>query len=63
MAVLVALIVVTAGLAALTGAGERRRGGTLPVCVCAAIFFPVTWTSWYVRDVLLQPDVRRGACG
>lgn len=61
MAVLVALIAVTAGLAAVTGAGERRRGGTLPVCVCAGIFFPVAWTSWYVRDVLLQTDTRRRA--
>ena len=34
----------------LTASGERRRGHGIAVTVAAGIFFPITWTVWYVRD-------------
>ena len=37
-------------VAALTAAGERRRGGRIPLAVLAGVCFPVTWVVWYVRD-------------
>ena len=37
-------------LAVLTALGAHRRGsGALP-SVVAGLFFPITWTIWYVRD-------------
>lgn len=37
-------------LAGLTGLGASRRGmDALPMLV-AAVFFPVTWVVWYLRD-------------
>lgn len=45
-----ALAAVPVGLAVLTGTGARRRGGTVPLALLAAVFFPVAWVVWYVRD-------------
>lgn len=48
-AVLVAAVMVVA-LAALTAAGQRRRGGRLALVVLAGLFFPVAWITWYAHD-------------
>jgi hypothetical protein len=45
------------GLGGLTGIGSRRRGDSIAVCFLAAAFFPVAWTAWYLRDVLLHRTV------
>jgi len=37
-------------LGALTGMGSRRRGAGWRVTVLSAVFFPVAWIDWYVRD-------------
>ena len=37
-------------LPVLTALGARRRGLTAPRAAVAGLFFPVTWTVWYVRD-------------
>lgn len=37
-------------LVVLTALGGRRRGTSIGVAVGAGVFFPVTWTAWYVRD-------------
>lgn len=37
-------------LAALTGLGQRRRGGGWPVTVLGGATFPVAWVVWYLRD-------------
>jgi hypothetical protein len=37
-------------LMGLTGVGAVRRGSLLRSAVLAGLFFPVTWTVWYVRD-------------
>jgi hypothetical protein len=34
----------------LTVLGARRRGLALPRAVVAGVFFPITWTVWYLRD-------------
>jgi len=35
---------------ALTALGARRRGNGLLAAAVAGLFFPVTWTVWYLRD-------------
>lgn len=35
---------------ALTCVGARRRGSRLASAAVAGLFFPVTWTVWYLRD-------------
>jgi hypothetical protein len=47
---LLALAAVTLPLPVLTGLGARRRGVEFPLAVIAGLFFPVTWTVWYLRD-------------
>ncbi|KRA38402.1 MULTISPECIES: hypothetical protein [unclassified Nocardioides] len=37
-------------LMALTSSGQRRRSPGLAVALMAGLFFPVTWTVWYLRD-------------
>ena len=37
-------------LGALTGMGSRRRGAGWRVTVLSAVFFPLAWIDWYVRD-------------
>jgi len=34
----------------LTGMGETQRGADPRTAVIAALFFPITWVVWYVRD-------------
>jgi hypothetical protein len=36
--------------AALTFVGHHKRGNGIASAVVAAIFFPVAWAVWYVRD-------------
>ena len=49
-ATLLAVAAVLLGCMGLTASGERRRGHGIAVTVAAAIFFPVTWAVWYLRD-------------
>lgn len=37
-------------LPTLTAIGARRRGQNLPGAVVAGLFFPITWTVWYLHD-------------
>ena len=37
-------------VAVVTGVGSRRRGAGWAVTALGAIFFPVAWVVWYVRD-------------
>jgi hypothetical protein len=37
-------------LMVLTGTGQLRRGGGHATVLLAAVFFPITWTVWYVVD-------------
>ena len=39
-----------AGIMVLTATGQRRRGQRLAVAFLAGLFFPITWTAWYLRD-------------
>jgi hypothetical protein len=34
----------------LTAAGARRRGLAVVPALLAGLFFPITWTVWYLRD-------------
>jgi hypothetical protein len=34
----------------LTAAGATRRGHGVVAALVAGVFFPVTWTAWYVLD-------------
>lgn len=45
--VLLVLLLVPLSLTAL---GARRRGNGLLAAAVAGLFFPVTWTVWYLRD-------------
>jgi hypothetical protein len=44
------LAAVTLPLPVLTAIGAHRRGLTIPRAALAGLFFPVTWTVWYLRD-------------
>jgi hypothetical protein len=49
----VTLLVVAAvsmPLALLTALGASQRGCTLPLSVLAGLFYPATWTLWYIED-------------
>jgi len=46
----VGLALVVLAFGALTAVGARRRGVGVPLAVVAGLFFPVTWTAWYLRD-------------
>lgn len=37
-------------LAVLTAVGERRRGANRITAAASAVFFPVAWAAWYIRD-------------
>ena len=54
-AVLLALPVIAP--AVMTGVGSRRRGAGRAVVALSAVFFPVTWVLWYLRD--MPPVYRR----
>jgi hypothetical protein len=47
---LVILGAVAVPLPLLTALGAHQRGLATPLAVVAGLFFPVTWTVWYVRD-------------
>ena len=47
---LLMLAAVVLPLPVLTGLGAHRRGLAAPRAAVAGLFFPVTWTVWYVRD-------------
>jgi hypothetical protein len=46
-ALAVALVLV---LPVLTAVGARRRGYGVAAALITGLFFPVTWTVWYLRD-------------
>lgn len=46
-------VTVVAALAALTGAGSRRRGASWPLAIVEGALFPLTWVTWYVQDEAL----------
>ncbi len=37
-------------LPTLTALGARRRGSGPAGAVVSGVFFPITWTVWYLRD-------------
>ncbi|MGH3337107.1 MAG: hypothetical protein ACRDOZ_14910 [Nocardioides sp.] len=37
-------------LPVLTALGAHRRGVGPPLALLAGLFFPITWTAWYLRD-------------
>lgn len=41
---------VSVPLMVLTALGAHRRGLARPLAVLTALFFPLTWTAWYLRD-------------
>jgi hypothetical protein len=48
-----ALLLVAVPLVAvmvLTGRGQLQRGGGAGIVLSAGLFFPATWTVWYVAD-------------
>lgn len=46
--VVIAALVLTLGV--LTGVGSRRRHPSLLLAGASAVFFPIAWAAWYVRD-------------
>lgn len=54
---IVVLVVLALPLAVLTGIGARKRGVAISLALLAGLFFPVTWTVWYLLDE--QPYRRR----
>lgn len=57
---LAALAIPLGALALLTGLGSLRRGASWPVAALSAVFFPLAWAAWYVRD---ERDVAPGRPG
>ena len=47
---LLVLAAISLPLPVLTALGARQRGHRVPLAVLAGLFFPVTWTVWYLRD-------------
>ncbi len=51
--IVVFALVLASGLIALmvlTAVGARTRGSSITQASLAGLFFPVTWTAWYLRD-------------
>lgn len=46
-------------LMGLTATGEHRRGHGIVLALAAGLFFPITWTVWYLRDEHPYRNVRR----
>ena len=46
-------------LMGLTATGERRRGHGIVLALAAGLFFPITWSVWYLRDERPYRAVRR----
>jgi hypothetical protein len=47
---LLALVAVALPLPVLTAVGAHERGLSIGLAALAGVFFPVTWTVWYLRD-------------
>ena len=47
---LLGLAAISLPLPVLTALGAHQRGQALPLAVLAGLFFPLTWTVWYLRD-------------
>jgi hypothetical protein len=47
---LLALATASLPLALLTALGAHHRGLAIPLVVLTGLFYPATWTVWYVRD-------------
>ena len=47
---LLVLAAVALPLPILTAVGAHQRGLSLPRAAVTGLFFPVSWTVWYVRD-------------
>lgn len=47
---LLVLAAVSLPLALLTALGARQRGLAMPAALLTGVFYPVTWTVWYVKD-------------
>lgn len=60
---LMVLVITAASLPwmVLTALGAHRRGLARPLAVLTALFFPVTWAVWYLRDEHLFFRQRRHA--
>jgi len=37
-------------LMSVTATGERKRGRGVGLALVAGLFFPITWTVWYLLD-------------
>ena len=58
----IALVAVALPLPVLTAMGAQERGRSIALAALAGVFFPVTWTVWYLRDEHpYQDDKRRAA--
>ncbi len=44
------LALVLLPLPVLTALGAHRRGAGPALALIAGLFFPITWTAWYLRD-------------
>ena len=47
---LLVLVGVALPLPMLTAVGAHKRGLSMPLAALTGLFFPVTWTVWYMRD-------------
>ena len=57
-----AVVAVALPLPVLTAIGAHERGRSIALAALAGVFFPVTWTVWYLRDEHpYQDDKRRAA--
>jgi hypothetical protein len=48
--VVVVVAILFLPLALLTALGSRARGASLAGVLVSAVFFPVAWTVWYLKD-------------
>lgn len=56
---LLVLAAISLPLPVLTALGAHQRGRAASLAVLAGLFFPVTWTVWYLRD---EHPYRRHHC-
>jgi hypothetical protein len=47
---LLALMALVLPLPVLTAIGAHERGLSIGLASLAGVFFPITWTAWYLRD-------------
>jgi uncharacterized membrane protein YphA (DoxX/SURF4 family) len=50
MAVAVVVAILSLPLAVLTAFGSHARGASVAAVLVSAVFFPVAWTVWYLKD-------------